>query len=862
MFTNRHAPVAIAAETRGNGTSSMARQLQMQALVATRSTRRSRENRSMNKPLSLALLLSLSVLAASAAEDTAAPAKPDAKKAWAYQPVQRPPVPEVKNKTWVRSPVDAFVLAKLEQKNLKPSPEVDRATFIRRATLDAWGIIPTPEEVKAFVNDKSPNAHEKLVDRLLASPRYGERQGRRWLDLTRYADSDGYNADGTRPNIWRYRDYVIESFNQDKPFDRFVKEQLAGDELWPDDRKALIATGFLRNFPDEINARDLNLKKQEVANDLTDTVGSVFLGTTVGCAQCHDHKFDKISQKEYYQLQAFFVNASWRDDIPAVDGKEYAEYQAKLAKWEEATKDIREKQDAILRPVIEKLESDRLSGFVPQTRVSITKPENERNAYDRWIYHRNLWTMSGRTRNAVNQLKTKDKDGYARYEKLAEELKKFDSLKPRDPGAISAMTELGHADSPPTYVLFKGIYDRKLEEVQPGLPALLAGDTKVDIQPTATSSGRRTALANWIASGSNPLTARVFVNRQWAQFFGQGIVETVSDFGRQGSKPTHPELVDWLADNFVKEGWSVKKLQRQIFLSSTYRQASATRSDAQAVDPTNKLLWAFPRQRLDAEQIRDSLLAASGLLEEKLGGPAVFPPIPVNMDNRNAWPTSENPHDHHRRSVYVFVRRNTPYPLLETFDWANPQIVHNKREVTTTAPQALALINSDLVFEWSKALAGRVIREAGGSESAQIDRLFQILYSRSPDALEKKRLTAFLDAQEAITKQQLAAGKKLNAPEGYGVAPALNTQIDKLFQVSYGRGADRFEKAAFLQFLEKQEKKTKSAGAADEDAEDKQAEAVVGARKAANAKLNPARAAAFVDLVHAVANSNEFTYRF
>lgn len=814
------------------------------------------------KTITLAAALGLAAVLSFAADEPAAP-KPDAKKAWAYQPMQRPAVPEVKQKAWVRNPVDAFVLSKLEAKNLKPSPEADRATFIRRATLDAWGLIPTPEEVKAFVNDKSPKAYEKLVDRLLASPRYGERQGRRWLDLTRYADSDGYNADGTRPNIWRYRDYVIESFNQDKPFDRFVKEQLAGDELWPEDRKALIATGFLRNFPDEINARDLNLKKQEVANDLTDTVGSVFLGTTVGCAQCHDHKFDKISQKEYYQLQAFFVNASWRDDIPAISGKEYAEYQAKLAKWEEATKDIREKQDAILKPVIDKLESDRLSGFVPQTRVSITKPEAERNAYDRWIYHRNLWTMSGRTRNAVNQLKTKDKDGYAKYEKLAEELKKFDSLKPRDPGAISAMTELGHADAPPTYVLFKGIYDRKLDEVQPGLPSLLAGDTKVDIQPTATSSGRRTALANWIASSNNPLTARVFVNRQWAQFFGQGIVDTVSDFGKQGSKPTHPELLDWLADNFVKDGWSVKKLQRQIFLSSTYRQVSTSRSDAQTVDPTNKLLWAFPRQRLDAEQIRDSLLAASGLLEEKLGGPAVFPPIPVNMDNRNAWPTSENPHDHHRRSVYVFVRRNTPYPLLETFDWANPQIVHNKREVTTTAPQALALINSDLVFEWSKALAGRVIREAGSSESAQIDRLFQILYSRSPDAFEKKRLTAFLDAQEAITKQQLAAGKKLNAPEGYGVPPELNTQIDKLFQVSYGRGADRFEKAAFLQFLEgQQEKKAKSAGAADEDADDRPADGAASRKKTAAAKQNPARAAAFVDLVHAVANSNEFTYRF
>lgn len=822
--------------------------------------------------MKLKLLFVLLAIAASAAIATAVdekPVAPAAAKAWAYTPPQAPAEPALKNKRWVRTPLDAFVLAKLEAKGLSPSAEADRATFIRRATLDAWGLIPTPEEVKAFVADRSPKAHEKLVDRLLASPRYGERQGRRWLDLTRYADSDGYNADGTRPNIWRYRDYVIDAFNRDKPFDRFVKEQLAGDELWPDSIEAQVATGFLRNFPDEINARDLNLKKQEVANDLTDTVGSVLLGTTVNCAQCHDHKFDKISQKEYYQLQAFLVNASWRDDVPAINGQALAEYTVKRAKWEAATQSIRDQQDALLKPVIDKLESDRLSGFVPETRVSISKPEAERSAYDRWIYHRNLWTMSGRTRNAVNQLKTKDKAGYEKYQALADQLKAFDNLKPRDPGSISTMTELGHADSPPTYVLFKGIYDKKLDEVQPAVPALLGGDAPA-IQPTANSSGRRSALAGWIASPANPLTARVFVNRQWAQFFGTGIVDSVSDFGKMGSKPSNPELLDHLATSFVKNGWSVKALQREILLSSVYRQASAARPEAQAVDPGNKLLWAFPRQRLEAEEIRDSLLAAAGLLEEKLGGPAVFPPIPINLDNRNAWPTSENPHDHHRRSVYIFVRRNTPYPLLDTFDWANPQLVHNKREVTTTAPQALALINSDLVFEWSKALAGRVIREAGPKESAQIDRLFEILYARKPDSVERARLQAFLDSQEALTRQQLVQGKPLNAPEGYGVSPVLTAQIDQLYKTVYGRSADRYEKAVFVQTLAKQQEKLKStaAGGDDEDDDAKAADAKAGkgakagTGRKATPELNPARAAAFVDLVHAVANSNEFTYRF
>jgi len=570
----------------------------------------------------------LPVTATSAILAAATPASAAIARAWAYTPVSQPAIPAVKAKAWVRTPIDAFVLARLEAKGLAPSPDADRATFIRRATLDTWGLIPTPEDVRAFVNDKSPKAYDKLVDRLLASPHYGERQGRRWLDLTRYADSDGYNADGTRPNIWRYRDYVIASFNSDKPFDRFVKEQIAGDELWPDRNEALIATGFLRNFPDEINARDLNLKKQEVANDLTDTVSSVFLGTTLGCAQCHDHKFDKISQKEYYQFQAFFVNASWNDDVKAIEGPARAEYQSKLAKWEAATRDIRDQQDALLKPVIDKLESDRLSGFVPDTRASITKPEAERDAYDRWIYHRNLWTLSGRTRNAVAQLKRKDKDGYAKYEALDEQLKAFDSIKPADPGNISTMSELGHSDAPPTYVLFKGIFDRKLDEVQPGFPSLLTS-AKPNIVPTATSSGRRTAVAEWITSPDNPLTARVFVNRQWAQVFGNGIVESVSDFGKMGVKPTNPELLDYLSAEFVQDGWSVKRLQREILLSHTYRQASTERSDAEKVDPTNKLLWAFPRQRLEAEEIRDSLLEASGLLEDKLGGPAVFPPLPL-----------------------------------------------------------------------------------------------------------------------------------------------------------------------------------------------------------------------------------------
>lgn len=799
---------------------------------------------------------------ASVASPTSAPTKPSRPVSaphWSYQPVANPPVPSVKGNKWVRSPIDAFVLAKLQEKNLDPSPDASRATFIRRATLDTWGLVPTPEEVKAFINDRSPRAYEKLVDRLLASPRYGERWGRRWLDLTRYADSDGYNADGTRPNAWRYRDYVITAFNNDKPYDQFVKEQLAGDELWPDRQEALIATGFLRNFPDEINARDLNLKKQEIVTDLTDTVGSVLLGATVGCAKCHDHKFDKISQKEYFQLQAFFVNASARDDVLALTDKERAEYEQQLARYNEATKTIRSQMEVILQPMIDKLEADRLQGFVPQTRESIEKPENQRNAYDKWIYHRNLWTMQGRTRNAENRLNEKDKESWDKYQVLKGQLGAFEYLKPKSPGHLSTIFELG-PESPPTNILASGIYDRLLDEVQPGLPAAFAAQNP-NIVPTATSSGRRTALANWIVSAENPLTARVFVNRVWAQYFGQGLSDTVSDFGKQGEKPINPELLDYLAYTFVHEDlWSIKSLQRRILLSSVYRQSSAEHEKGIAIDPNNRLLYAFPRQRLDAEQIRDSLLAVSGLLNERFGGPAVMPPAPANFllgNNRNAWTNSDDPHEQYRRSVYVFVRRNMPYPMLDTFDGANPNTVHSRREVSTTPTQALTLVNSDLVYQWSQALAGRVIGEAGKDESERIERLYQILFSRSATPEEQQKLSAFLDAQQKITLKRVEQGQKYALPEGFGIKPAAYAQVDKLYQTLYGRSADRYERAALLAHLSGAKPGNKAG--VDDDADDTEGN---GPANTPEQQIALARAAAFVDLTHALANSNEFSYRF
>lgn len=737
-----------------------------------------------------------------------------ASRGWAYQPIVQPAEPSVKQKKWVRSPIDAFVLARLEEKGLKPSPDADRATYIRRATLDAWGILPTPEEVKAFEKDRSADAYEKLVDRLLASPHFGERQARRWLDLARYADSAGFQNDNTRPNNYRYRDYVINAFNQDKPYDRFIREQVAGDELYPNSQEAKIATGFLAGYPDNSNSRDLVQRKYQIATDMTDLVGDAFLASTVGCARCHNHKSDKVSQKEYFQLQAYFANTSFDEKAKLEKGTDTAwdlEYEKQQAAYQEATKDIRAKQKMILDTVREagiKYEKER---YLTDSRDSIFKPEKDWNALDRWVNYRYKSVANQGEITGYLKLSAEDKSSpeynpanlpkWKEYQKLAEELKKFDKLKPTAHGSpnLTTATELGHSDSPPTNIRFGGVHERPLDAVDPAIPALWGGDRDIAIMPTATSSGRRTALANWLASANNPLTPRVYVNRVWGQYFVSGIVPTVADFGRAGQKPTNPELLDYLSAEFVKNGWNVKKLQREILLSSVYRQSSAERADALKVDPDNKLLAFFPIKRLEAEEIRDSLLYASGQLDETIGGPAVFPPIPGNLNAGNLWEKTADAKDQNRRSIYTFVRRSVPYPLTANFDPADPSKAHQKRSVTTTPLQALTLFNSDVVFGWSQALAGRVIREAGNDENAQLDRLYEVLFAREPNKDEKAVLRDFLAAQEKVILKKAATGK---------------------FAVAEPTGLKD------------------------------------------TAQENPVRNAAFVDLVHTVANSNDFAYRF
>src|SRR6266478_1327324 len=573
---------------------------------------------------------------------------------WAFQPVRRSETPAVKRQDWVRNPIDSFILAKLEAKDLGPSPEAGKIELIRRVTFDLIGLPPSDAEVSAFLADRSPGAYEKVVDRLLASAQYGERWARHWLDLARYADSDGFKADHTRPNIWRFRDYVIRAFNSDKPYDGFVREQLAGDELWPDNLDSRIATGFNRHYAEEYNAQNLRQRRQDTLNDITDTVGSVFLGMTFGCARCHDHKFDPILQEDYYKLQAFFANVSAVDDMPLLPADELAEYRRKLKIWEDQTRPIRDQIDALLEPGRKKLMGSRFMAYNPDVQAVVGKPANERTPLEQWMYHRTRPFLTLIDEPEQNLVKNEDKE---RYEKLRAELATFSSLYPGELPTASYMTELGR-EAAPTSTLAVGLIEKPIKTVELGFLTILnAPPPRIEAPDGLSTTGRRTALANWLVDPANPLTARVMVNRIWHYHFGRGLVSTPSDFGIMGTRPSHAELLDWLAGEFVRGGWSTKHLHRLIVTSSAYRQSAGFREDAAKIDSSNRLLWRFPRQRMDAEAIRDSSLYLSGLLDFKMGGPGVYPELPAGMQApRGGWDTASGAGDHNRRSIYIFVR--------------------------------------------------------------------------------------------------------------------------------------------------------------------------------------------------------------
>jgi hypothetical protein len=575
---------------------------------------------------------------------------------WAYRPLARPAVPRVQDEGWVQNPIDRFILAKLEAKGLAPMPPADRVTLIRRVTFDLTGLPPTPAEVEAFVNDSRADAYPLLIDRLLASPAHGERWAQHWLDLARFAETDGFEHDLVRPDAWKYRDWVIEALNQDLPFDQFARLQLAGDELEPDNSSAAIATGFCLSGPD---MPDINLQEERrhvVLNELTSTVGAVFLGLQVGCAQCHDHKYDPISQADFYRLRAVFE--------PAVH-----------------------------------FESKKSERFL------------------------------------------------------------------REEGASHAASHL----------MVRGDFRRAGPEVVPAFPrvANLWDETIPPAAKEAATTGRRAALARWLTRSDHPLATRVIVNRIWQHHFGAGLSRSPSDFGVMGQEPTHPELLDWLATEFPRHGWSWKWMHRLMVMSATYRQASrptstgwtADESEQAAsiwrrnveADPQNELWGRMSRRRLEGEAIRDAMLVSADRLSDRRGGPGIMAPLPEELRNnlrKDQWTVAKDEVDHRKRSIYLFARRNLRFPLFEVFDRPDTNASCPQRVQSTTAPQSLTMLNSEFSLDLARHLAGAVL--AGGEQKPAelIDACYRRTLGRAPQSEEIAAGVEFLETQAAKLKSE------------------------------------------------------------------------------------------------------------
>lgn len=640
---------------------------------------------------------------------------------WSYQPVVQPAVPTLADDDWSRNEVDRFIYRTLHQAGLTPAESADRRTLIRRATFDLTGLPPTPDEVAAFLSDDAPDAYERLIDRLLASPRYGERWARHWLDLVRYAESDGWRQDAYRPQAWRYRDYVIDSLNDDKPYDRFVVEQLAGDEVAPHDPAALTATAFLRHGTYEYNQRDVRTQWTQIVDEVTDVTADVFLGMGFGCARCHDHKFDPILQRDYYRLRAFFGAMLPRDDVQLASPAQSEEYAAQQAAWEEQTRELRAEIEALEAPLRARAKQRAVDKFPPDIQRMIQTPADQREPLEHQLaelaYRQVLLEFD---RLAI------PKEDKPRLDELRKQLAAFDEIRLRPLPSGMTVCDLGTRAAATVLPVGRG------EEVEPGFPTVLEGGEPARIEPVATapdSTGRRTALARWLTRRDHPLTARVMVNRVWQYHFGEGLVRTPSDFGHLGEPPTHPELLDWLAVYFVEQGWRLKPLHRLLMTSATYRQTAlrAMPEVARKNDPENRWLWRMPLHRLDAEQIRDAALAASGELKQADGGPSVD--------------ASAN-----RRSIYLKVFRNRHDPLLDVFDVADGLNSTQQRNVTTTAPQALFLLNGPWLRERATVLANR-LTEASEDDAARVDQAFERLFGRPPRPRERAEAVEFLAAQ-------------------------------------------------------------------------------------------------------------------
>lgn len=674
---------------------------------------------------------------------------------WSFVKPARPQVPKVKNAEWTRNSIDAFVLAAMETKGLQPSPKASRRSLIRRVYFDLIGLPPRPEEVDAFEKDPASDAYEKLIDRLLDSERYGERWARHWLDVARYADSDGYEYDRIRPNAWRYRDYVIRAFNEDKPYDRFILEQLAGDELPDRNYDSVTALGFCRNGPfiGDMVLMQNEMTRQDELDDIVSTTSAAFLGLTMGCARCHHHKYDPLTQRDYYRLASVFA-PSVRTDIPLAPAHVVEKYEKQVFEIDQQVDKLTQQIRLLHKPVRERLLEAKYKELPEPIQVAIkTEPSKRTEAQKRQAIQA-LGSVIVKEADLLAALSPEEKKT---TEELKEKIAELEKSKP--PALPSAMAITDPTATPAnSYFLHRGSTLSKGSVVAPG-PPLVLSDSNVEMafpkpMPQAKTTGRRLALAQWLVSEQNPLTARVMVNRIWQHHFGKGIVETPNDFGRMGAAPTHPELLDWLATEFVRRGWSVKAMHRLMLMSSTYQQASDVANPTnEKKDSQNQFLWKMPLRRLEGEIIRDSMLAVSGGLYLKPGGPGVFPEVDpgliglVEAVSRDGWPVTQDGPELWRRSIYVTQKRTVTAPIMDLFD--PPDLVSScpKRNTTTVAPQALQLLNNKFVIGQSTLFAERLRNEAGQDQVEQIRRAFELSYGRPPDDVELEASRNFLKEQ-------------------------------------------------------------------------------------------------------------------
>ena len=710
---------------------------------------------------------------------------------WSFQPIRTPPVPNTKTKDRARTPVDAFLVAALNKQQLGFSPDAEKVTLLRRAHLDLIGLPPTPSEVDAFLVDAAPDAYERLIDRLLESPHYGERWGRHWLDIAGYADSDGYSdADPPRPYAYKYRDYVIRSFNTDKPFDRFITEQLAGDELArvtqanpqaaitnAHARELLIATGFLRMGADgtATPAVDQDAVRNQAVADTIKIVSTSLLGLSVGCAQCHDHRYDPIPQTDYYRLRAVIEPAydwkNWRTPPQRLvslytdaDRKKADEVEAEAKKLA-AEKETKQKEyiAEALAKHLEKFEPD----LREKLRAAYDTPADKRTAEQKKLLADN--PSVNITPGVL----------YQYNQKAADDLKAMDAkiaeVRGRKPPEdfISVLTEPA-GQVPVTYLFHRGDPKQPKDPIAPGGLSVLAVDELPPRDPGLETTGRRLAFARWLTSGDNPLVPRVLVNRVWQHHFGRGLVGTPSDFGIMGERPTHPELLDWLAGDFVEHGWRLKRLHKLIMTSTAYRQSSRREDKGVERDPDNRLLWRKPIQRLDAEIIRDAMLATSGALNEGMFGP----PVPVRPDvhgqivvgvdktqGDNKMPVDVPlKGEEFRRGVYIQARRSRPLAMMHAFDAPVMEVNCERRQSSTVATQSLMLMNSQFVLDQAARFARRLQAEAAEDVSGQVVRAWRLAFSRVPTESERTGALEFLTRQTDHLEQQKEFAAKI-APD-------------------------------------------------------------------------------------------------